>query len=152
MKSTTSKLMLFIKLRKPHCFNKIILQPVLFADDQEVYVLVKKKRRCYLKDVISPAIKRCKLEKRQGTDLKPLTDNVGKVHLNLSKKGKLNMATLLERSSTYFSSTRFVNIIYLDSFPVIDQKQHGVAKSPIGYLDIVDAPVTYISTVYRACN
>ena len=68
-----------------------------------------------------PVIKRCRSGKRQGLDLKPLKDNVGKVHLNGSKKGKLNMATLLERSSTYFSSTRFVNILHLDSFPVIDQ-------------------------------
>ena len=101
---------------------------------------------------MSPAIKRCRSGKRQGPDLKPSTDNVDKVHLNTSKKGKLNMATLLERSSTYFSSTRVVNIIHLDSFPVIDQKQHGVSKSSIGYLDITDAPVTYISTVYHACN
>ena len=125
---------------------------MLFADHREVDLLVKKKGRCYLKDAMSPAIKRSRSGKRQGPDLKPLTYNVDKVHLNISKKDKLNMATLLERSSTYFSSTRFVNIIYLDSFPVIDQKQHGVAKSPIGYLDIVDAPVTYISTVYHACN
>ena len=46
---------------------------------------------------MSPAIKRNRSGKRQGPDLKPLKDNVGKVHLNISKKGKLNMATLLER-------------------------------------------------------
>ena len=97
MKSTTSELMLFIKRRKSHWFNNIILQPVLFADDQEVDLLVKKKWRCYLKDAMSPAIKRNRSGKRQGPDLKPLKDNVGKVHLNISKKGKLNMATLLER-------------------------------------------------------
>ena len=125
---------------------------MLFADHREVDLLVKKKGRCYLKDAMSPAIKRCRSGKRQGPDLKPLTDNVDKVHLNISKKGKLNMATLLERSSIYFSSTRFVNILHFGSFPIIDQEQHGVAKSSIGYLDIVDAPVTYIFTVYHACN
>ena len=96
MKSTTSELMLFIKRRKSHWFNNIILQPVLFADDQEVDLLVKKKWRCYLKDAMSPVIKRCRSGKRQGPDLKPLKDNVGKVRLNISKKAKLNMATLLE--------------------------------------------------------
>ena len=46
---------------------------------------------------MSPAIKRGRSGKRQGPDLKSLKDNVGKVHLNISKKGKLNMATFLER-------------------------------------------------------
>ena len=71
---------------------------MLFADHREVDLLVKKKGRCNLKDAMSPAIKRCRSGKRQGPDLKPLTCNVDKVHLNISKKDKLNMATLLERS------------------------------------------------------
>ena len=145
MKSTTSELMLFIKLRESYCFNNIILQPALFADDQVVDLLFKKKWRCYLKDAMSSAIKRCRSGKRQSPDLKPLTENVGKVHCNISKKGKLNIF-LLNKIPQHTS------VGQLDSFPVIDQKQHGVAKSSIGYLVIIDTPATYISTVYHACN
>ena len=94
---------------------------------------------------MSSAIKRCRSGKRQGPDLKLLTENVGKVHRNISKKGKFNIF-LLNKIPQHTS------VGQLDSFPVIDQKQHGVAKSSIGYLDIIDTPATYISTVYHACN
>ena len=96
---------------------------------------------------MSSAIKRCRSGKRQGPDLKPLTENVGKVYLNISKKGKFNIF-LLNKIPQHTS------VGQLDSFPVIDQKQHqhGVTKSSIGYLDIIDAPATCISTIYHACN
>ena len=57
---------------------------------------------------MSSAIKRCRSGKREGPDLKPLTENAGKVYLNISKKA----------NSTYFSSTRFLNILQLDSWTV----------------------------------
>ena len=133
---------IFVGSATSHRVNNIILQPGPFnVTNQVLSPPTKKKCRRSLKDAKISMIKPYKTGKEKV--LMPLTELEEREFI-LADQDKINLIWLLCRKESIPqvipSST---------GFQILIRDKVVVLKSSLGYLDVIDAPATDISTVYH---
>ena len=135
---------IFVGSGTSHRVNNIILQPGSFnVTNQVLSPPTKKKCRRSLKDVKVPMIKPYKTGKRKGPEPMPLTE-LEEGEFILADQDKINLIRLLCRKESIPQV-----IPSWTGFQILIRDKVVVLKSSLGYLDVIDAPATDISTVYH---
>ena len=125
--------------------NSIILQPGSFGNVVNAPVTPTEKRKCRrsLNDAPVKVLPSYSTGKRCGPQPMSITQNDERAFL-LADQEKINLAWILSRTISIPQI-----IPSWTGFQISIRDNLTVVKTPVGYLDSIDAPATEISTVYH---